>query len=37
MRYFHVWPFRGPSVVRLECVMQRKDALAAVGIADERA
>ena len=34
MRYFHVWTFRGSSVVRLECIMERGDALEAVGLAD---
>ena len=29
---FHVWTFRGPSVVRLECVMGRDEALDAVGM-----
>jgi ketosteroid isomerase-like protein len=33
MRYYQVWTFRGPSVVRIESVMQRDDALEAVGLA----
>jgi ketosteroid isomerase-like protein len=31
-RYFHVWSFRGRKVIRLECVRQRAEALAAVGL-----
>ena len=32
MSYFQVWTFRGDSVVRLESIMERSDALAAVGL-----
>jgi ketosteroid isomerase-like protein len=31
MRYYQVWTFRGGSAVRLESIMERADALAAVG------
>jgi ketosteroid isomerase-like protein len=32
MTYFQVWTFRGDTVVRLESIMERGDALAAVGL-----
>jgi ketosteroid isomerase-like protein len=31
MRYFHVWTFRGDSIVRLERIFERSDALDAAG------
>jgi ketosteroid isomerase-like protein len=31
-RYFHVWSFRGPKVIRLENFRERAEALAAAGI-----
>ena len=31
-RYFQVWTFRGDSVVRVESILERGDALAAVGL-----
>jgi ketosteroid isomerase-like protein len=31
MRYFHVWTFRGDSIVRLESIFERSDALDAAG------
>ncbi len=34
MSYFQVWTFRGNSVVRLESIMERSDALAAAGVAE---
>jgi len=33
MRYYQLWTFRGPSVVRIESVKERADALRAVGLA----
>lgn len=33
MSYFQVWTFRGGAVVRIESIMERADALAAVGLA----
>jgi ketosteroid isomerase-like protein len=32
MRYYQLWTFRGPSVIRIESVMDRDDALDAVGL-----
>jgi ketosteroid isomerase-like protein len=32
MRYFQVWTFRGGSVIRIESIMERADALEAVGL-----
>jgi ketosteroid isomerase-like protein len=32
LRYFQIWTFRGPSVIRVESVMDRVDALEAVGL-----
>jgi ketosteroid isomerase-like protein len=32
MRYYQVWTFRGGCVVRIESIMDRADALAAVGL-----
>jgi ketosteroid isomerase-like protein len=32
LRYFHVWTFRGRSVIRIESVMERADALEAAGL-----
>ena len=34
MRYFQVWTFRGGSVIRIESIMDRADALAAAGLAE---
>jgi ketosteroid isomerase-like protein len=34
MRYYQVWTFRGSSVIRIESIMERADALAAAGLAD---
>jgi ketosteroid isomerase-like protein len=31
MRYFHVWTFRGRSIIRLESIWDRAEALEAVG------
>ena len=31
-RYFQVWTFRGDSVIRVESILDRRDALAAVGL-----
>ena len=33
-RYFQVWTFRGDSVIRIESINDRRDALAAVGLGD---
>jgi ketosteroid isomerase-like protein len=33
-RYFHVWSFRGPKVIRLENFRERAQALEAVGLRD---
>jgi ketosteroid isomerase-like protein len=33
MRYYQVWTFRGGSVVRIESIRERADALAACGLA----
>jgi ketosteroid isomerase-like protein len=33
MRYFQLWTFRGGSVIRIESIMERDDALAAAGLA----
>ena len=32
LRYFQIWTFRGDSVIRIESVREREDALAAVGL-----
>jgi ketosteroid isomerase-like protein len=32
MRYYQVWTFRGKSVIRIESIMARGDALEAVGL-----
>src|SRR5215203_4742789 len=32
LQYFQVWTFRGTSVIRIESVMQRADALEAAGL-----
>src|SRR5919204_6592084 len=32
LRYFQVWTFRGASVIRIESVMERADALQAAGV-----
>ena len=32
--YFQVWTFRGDSVIRIESIYDRRDALAAVGLGD---
>ena len=34
MSYYQVWTFRGESAVRLESIMERADALAAVGLSE---
>jgi ketosteroid isomerase-like protein len=34
MSYFQVWTFRGNLVVRLESIMERSDALEAVGLSE---
>lgn len=34
MRYFQVWTFRGGSVIRIESIMERADALEAAGLAE---
>jgi ketosteroid isomerase-like protein len=34
MSYFQVWTFRGESVIRIESIMERADALRAAGLAD---
>ena len=34
MRYFQVWTFRGASVIRIESVIERADALEAAGLRD---
>ena len=31
-RYFHVWSFRGPKVIRLESVRERSEAFEVVGL-----
>jgi ketosteroid isomerase-like protein len=32
LRYFHVWSFRGDTVMRIETIQDRSDALEAVGL-----
>ena len=34
MRYYQVWTFRGGSVIRIESIMERRDALDAAGLAE---
>jgi ketosteroid isomerase-like protein len=34
LRYFQVWTFRGTSVIRIESVMERADALEAAGLSE---
>jgi ketosteroid isomerase-like protein len=34
MRYYQVWTFRGSSVIRIESIMDRGDALEAAGLRD---
>ena len=34
MRYYQVWTFRGDRVIRIESIMERADALKAVGLAN---
>ncbi len=34
MRYYHVWTFRGGSVIRIESIMERRDALEAAGLSE---
>lgn len=34
MRYYQVWSFRGRSIIRLEMVRERSEALEAAGLAD---
>lgn len=36
MRYYQAWTFRGDHVIRIESIMERADALAAVGLANPR-
>ena len=31
-RYFHVWTFRGPAIIRFETCREREEALAVVGL-----
>jgi ketosteroid isomerase-like protein len=33
-RYFHLWTFRGGKTIRLECIRDRAEALAAAGLAE---
>jgi hypothetical protein len=35
LRYFHVWTFRGTSVVRWESVRERAEALELVGLSPD--
>ena len=35
MSYYQAWTFRGDRVIRIESIMERADALAAVGLASE--
>jgi ketosteroid isomerase-like protein len=32
LRYFHAWSFRGQTIIRLESIMAREEALAVVGL-----
>jgi ketosteroid isomerase-like protein len=32
MRYFQLWTFRAGTVIRIECIMERDDALEAAGL-----
>ncbi|MBA2523327.1 MAG: nuclear transport factor 2 family protein [Solirubrobacterales bacterium] len=34
MRYFQVWTFRGPSVIRIESFMERAEAFEAAGLSE---
>jgi ketosteroid isomerase-like protein len=34
MRYFQLWTFRAGTVVRIECIMEREDALEAAGLTE---
>jgi ketosteroid isomerase-like protein len=34
MRYYQIWTFRGRSVIRIESVMERTDAMEAVGLSE---
>jgi hypothetical protein len=34
LRYFHVWSFRGATVIRLENFRERAEALESVGLGD---
>jgi ketosteroid isomerase-like protein len=34
MTYYQVWTFRGEAVIRIESIMERSDALRAVGLED---
>ena len=34
LRYFQVWTFRGTSVIRIESVMERADALEVAGLSE---
>jgi ketosteroid isomerase-like protein len=35
IRYYQIWTFRGRSVIRIECVRERAEALEAVGLSDQ--
>ena len=35
MRYYQLWTFRGPTVIRIESVKERADALGAVGLSEQ--
>jgi hypothetical protein len=34
IRYYQVWTFRGSSVIRIESIREREEALEAVGLGD---
>jgi ketosteroid isomerase-like protein len=34
LRYYHVWTFRGSSLIRIESIKTREEAFEAVGLAD---
>jgi len=34
MRYYQVWTFQGGSVIRIESIMERRDALEAAGLSE---
>ena len=35
MRYYQLWTFRGSSVIRIESIREREDALEAAGLRDQ--